>query len=85
MVAMMSALADCVRSDTKWRPREVAARIVAMGYAKHAHVGKPELVFEEDEVIFGEWIVGQSIDCMEKGMPPHPVSTGFAAQYAVMD
>lgn len=57
----------------------IADVIEAEGYARNAHVGRPPGVFA-DRRVAGEYLVGQAVDCMRKGMPPHPVIGRLAAE-----
>ena len=60
-----------------WKPNEVADAIEAAGWKANAHVGRPKEDFD-DQTIMGEWLVGQSIDGLRRGLPPHQVIIGFA-------
>jgi hypothetical protein len=60
-----------------WDKSAVADTIEAAGWTRNAHVGKPDEAFK-DKVVMGEYLVGQALDCLRIGMPPHPVIEKFA-------
>lgn len=49
-------------------------------WKENAHVGRPKEDFA-DRRVMGEYIVGQAINCLRKGMPPHPITETFVKQY----
>lgn len=54
--------------------------LMGAGYIENAHVGKAPEFFDNRQVM-GEWIVGQVIDCLSKGMGPHPITQMFVDKY----
>jgi hypothetical protein len=63
---------------------DVLGKLKGAGFKNNAHVGRKDL--ETDYIGFGEYLVGQAINCMESGMPPHPAATEkFADQILAME
>lgn len=78
-LAEYSEVADRIHVDADFAA--VLAALGAAGYAGDAHVGRPEEDFADTDVM-GEYIVGQAISCMLRGMPPYPNTIkGFAREY----
>jgi len=50
------------------------------GYQANQHVGQP-VEFFKDKSHMAQWIIGQAMDCMSKGMPPHPICLKFIEDY----
>ncbi len=50
----------------------------AIGYKNNAHVGRTEWTRQT----IGEYIVGQAINCLRHGLPPHQVTRKFAEDFA---
>lgn len=62
----------------------LSATLVTAGYKRNDCVGmEPELIGGSRELM-GRYIVGQVIDFLDQGMPPHPVTCRFAEQYLVI-
>lgn len=59
----------------------VLKKVLAAGYVKNAHVGRPEGALDGDYKAMGEYIMGQAISSMEKGYPPHPIAGMFADDF----
>lgn len=53
--------------------------LLAAGYINNEYTG--DAFVKGDKRIVGRYIVGQAINCMERGMPPHPMLVSFAEQY----
>jgi hypothetical protein len=73
----LSDAADHV--GVKWNPETAVAAIEAAGYRPNAHVGRPSEDFA-DRRIMGEYLVGQALDGMRKGMPPRQIIDSFARE-----
>lgn len=58
----------------------VALLFESAGYKQDHHVGQPPEWFNTRERM-GQYIVGQAIACLRRGMAPHPVTQAFAAKY----
>lgn len=71
-----SAVADDRRLKTD--NKLVLKKVLAAGYQANAHVGRAPEALEADYAAAGEYIMGQCIDCMEKGYAPHPIAGMFA-------
>lgn len=63
-----------------WDHAYVKALLEGAGYKENAHVGRKPHEFTARQIM-GEYIVGQAINCMGIGMPPHPVTLGFVEKY----
>jgi len=74
-VVTLSNDADDV--DVKCDFAAIVNHMKATGFVDNAHVGRPQEVFN-DPVTMAEYIIGQAIDCMKHGMPPHPMCKTFA-------
>jgi hypothetical protein len=68
---------DC---GLRYSKPEIAQALRAAGYTNNQHVGRPQEDFDSS-LVTGQWIVGQAINCLEHGMPPHPITRKFAAKY----
>jgi hypothetical protein len=73
----LSRAADHV--GVQWGRDAAVAAIEAAGYREDAHVGRHPRGFADRQVM-GEYLVGQSLSCMRKGMPPHPIIDKFARE-----
>lgn len=50
------------------------------GFKENDHVGQPPEFFD-DRPKLGYWIVGQVINCLNLGRPPHPMTAHFVGKY----
>lgn len=73
-------LSDVVRIDTEWNPGLIRQTIEAAGYERNKHVGQPPEAFDGNLQMLKEYIVGQSIDALYMGLPPHQVIHKFAEE-----
>lgn len=65
---------------TKWSPQVVADQLEAAGYQENEHVGRrPEWFNTRSRM--GHYLIGQAINCMRRGMPPHPTTYRFINDY----
>lgn len=65
---------------TKWNAQGVADQLEVAGYRENEHVGqKPEWFNTRERM--GHYIIGQAINCMRKGMGPHPITLSFCEKY----
>lgn len=61
----------------------LAEELEAAGYTENEHVGqKPEWFCTRERM--AHYIVGQAINCLRRGMGPHPVTRGFVEKYFKM-
>lgn len=65
-----------VRGGMEW----VAVLLESAGFRESDLVGEPEDSFTSRERM-GRYIVGQAINCLRIGLPPHPITTKFAGKY----
>lgn len=64
----------------KYDARNLAAVLEHAGYKQNDMLELPQEEYTKRDV-FGRYIVGQAIDCMKMGMPPHQVCIRFAEKY----
>lgn len=81
-VDLCATLAECdhVDADIPWRA--YAQMFRAAGYVAGEGVGRTDL--DRAPVACGRYIVGQAVDCMLRGMPPHPMTSTFADRWRTM-
>lgn len=65
-----------VTFDTDW----IIALLESAGFRENAHVGRHPSAFNNRKMM-GHYIVGQAINCMRQGMPPHPMTLTFVEKY----
>ncbi len=58
----------------------VTRTLLDAGYKDGEHVGKPPEWFNTKKRM-GRYIIGQALNCMVSGMPPHPVTLSFIEKY----
>lgn len=63
---------------------EVSAALRRHGWVDGAHVGKPPGDFKNNKTMLAEYIMGQAINCLNRGMPPHPITRKFVDDYMAM-
>lgn len=68
-------------NSLQWDKQWVVAELLAAGYQENEHAGQPPEWFNTQERM-GRYIVGQALNCMANGMPPHPMLQMFAYKYA---
>lgn len=66
--------------DVKLNRRDVAKTFIAFGYAENEHVGNPPEWFNTRERM-GRYVIGQAINCLNRGMPPHWRTLHFCKEY----
>jgi hypothetical protein len=64
------------------RGAEVLSALKQAGYKANEYSGAAFV--KGDKEILGRYILGQVVDNLSSGMPPHPVASTFAAQYLAM-
>lgn len=64
----------------KFDKAKLADILESAGYANNMHVGKPPEAFNE-RIIMAEYILGQAVNCLRSGMPPHQVTNSFIERY----
>jgi hypothetical protein len=50
------------------------------GYKDNMHVGKPQWAFDDKETM-AQYILGQVVNCLRRGMSPHPITISFIEKY----
>lgn len=58
----------------------LAQQFIAAGYKQNDLVSEPEESFNTRERM-GRWVIGQAVDCFQRGMPPHPITQKFIQAY----
>lgn len=79
---------DCLRPfvqnadhiGVKFDKGKLANIFKGAGYKNNMHVGLPPEAFNARKIM-GEYILGQVVNCLESGMPPHPVTLSFIEKY----
>lgn len=71
---------DC---DLRYSKEEIRQKLLGAGYIENQHVGCNQEDFDVREIL-GQYIVGQAINCLGHGLPPHPITSKFAAKYATL-
>lgn len=61
-------------------PYVLVDKLEAAGYVNNAYVGDDEV--KASRLKQARWMIGQAINCLALGIPPHPVLIEFARQYA---
>lgn len=62
---------------------DAADMLEAAGWRRDDCVGMDKMEFDRAPIL-ARWIVGQAINCMRSGLPPHGVTQKFAEQYKGM-
>ena len=68
---------------TRFDHRELRLALESAGYKNNEGVGQPPEWFNTRERM-GRYIVGQVIDCLSTGMPPHPITLSFIGKYEAL-
>lgn len=76
--ATLSEHADDVDVNTDLNA--IVSALEGAGYIDNEHVGRPESDFSNAETM-GRYIIGQAINCMKNGLPPHSITTEFQKRY----
>ena len=58
----------------------LAVQLETAGYVVNQHVGAPKASFTNRRVV-EQYILGQVLNCLHEGMPPHPITRKFIDQY----
>ncbi len=66
--------------EVKFDHKKLADLLEHFGYLENAHVGTPPEAFTTRKLI-GEYILGQVVNCLRSGMPPHPITNSFIEKY----
>lgn len=59
---------------------EVLRQFRDAGFEANTHVGQPPEAFN-NRTMMGTYIIGQSMNCLEHGMAPHPMTITFVDRY----
>lgn len=63
--------------------KTITQLLEAAGFEANAHVGKEPGWFNTRQRM-GEYVVGQAMECMKRGMPPHPICLTFCKKYEAL-
>lgn len=78
LVKWLVELSDVLHTDTIWDPQQIAITLEKVyKYERNKHVGQPKEFFDDPQMI-KEYIIGQSIECLYMGLPPHQIIHKFA-------
>jgi len=69
--------------SVKFDTAALAAKFEAAGFKENEGVGQAPEWFNTRDRMAG-YIVGQAINCLKRGMPPHPVTVSFVEKYQAM-
>ena len=69
--------------SVKFDTSALAAKFEAVGFKENEGVGQEPEWFNTRDRMAG-YIVGQVINCLKRGMPPHPVTVSFVEKYQAM-
>lgn len=69
--------------SVKFDTAALAAKFEAAGFKENEGVGQEPDWFNTRDRMAG-YIVGQVINCLKRGMPPHPVTVSFVEKYQAM-
>ncbi len=50
------------------------------GYKENDECGRPKEDYSNREIM-AKWIAGQALNCLNMGMPPHPITEKFVGEY----
>lgn len=74
-LAMYAPAADHIDVDAEFS--RVTKVLLASGYVQNDRVGLPQDAYRDGDTM-ARWVAGQALECMAKGMPPHPITADFA-------
>lgn len=66
--------------DVKFDKSKLSDLLEQYGYKDGMHVGKPQEDFNDKETM-AQYILGQVVSCLRRGMPPHPITNSFIEKY----
>lgn len=72
-------------ADSIYAPKVYSAwlhyKLEEAGYISSEMAGLRSRWYEENQEVLGFYIVGQAMNCLESGMPPHPILGDFVDRY----
>lgn len=77
-------LADDIGISIEYNPYEMASKLEMAGFIENEGVGYDKDWFDTKEKM-GRYIIGQVINCLKKGMPPHPITSSFIEKYRQLE
>jgi len=78
LVRILADLADAAHVGVPMDYQYLAGYMEQAGYKENEYVGHtPASDFKTNRVICARYIIGQAINCMKMGMPPHPLTRKF--------
>jgi len=69
--------------EVAFEPHHVLGYFIRIGFRPNAETGRPAADYD-DRAVMARYIIGQVLTFLEKGMPPHPVTLSFIAQYEAL-
>lgn len=81
LITWLAKLSDCGDHVSVTFNKDRVIKIIEdSGYRRNAFTGlSPESYLQKN--IFGSYIIGQALDCLYRGMPPHPIIQKFAKDF----
>ncbi len=76
-IPFVNAADDC---EVKFDHTKLADILEHFGYKDGMHVGKPQEAFNDKETM-AQYILGQAVSCLRRGIPPHPITNSFIEKY----
>lgn len=67
----------------RFQPNQVYGHFRLLKYDPNVETGRPVADYD-DRAVMARYIIGQVLTFLEKGMPPHPVTLSFIAQYEAL-
>ena len=73
-------LSDDIGVTSEFNPFDISNQLTRAGFNENEGVGEDPGWFNTRQRM-GRYIIGQVINCLNKGMPPHPITTTFIEKY----
>ncbi len=80
-LAIYAAAADHV--DVQCDYPRVLELLAKAGYFANHNCGLDRSEYDKPSIM-ASYIIGQAMDCMQKGMPPHPITISFIEKYRAL-
>jgi len=81
LMKWMGEFTECAdQIGTKFDEQPLVAQLESVGYSDGQFTGNPPEWFNTKERMAG-YLIGQAINCLNQGMPPHPMVGRFVEDY----
>lgn len=67
----------------KWDKKALAEQLTSFGYAANTFLNLPEKSYN-NKAIFAGYLIGQALDQLERGFPPHPMLSSWCDKYKTL-